>query len=81
MFGTQRHFNFLRWFGVLSFVAIAAAAVTTAATLSHFLAAEMLQWDALMTGEFIGTVSETQSYYGGYSRKTGVAELLGGVAS
>jgi signal transduction histidine kinase len=81
MCGAHQHFNFLRWFGGLSFIAIAAAAVITAATLSHFLATEVLHWDALITGEFIGTVAETQSYYGGYSRKTGVAELLGGIAS
>jgi len=73
--------NFMRWFGGLSFLTVACAAFATAATLSHFLAKEMLQWDAVVTAEFIVTVSEIQSAYGGYARKTGVAELLGKTAS
>jgi two-component system sensor histidine kinase HydH len=74
-------FNFLRWFSALGFITVAAAAVGTAAILSHFLAAEMLQWNATVTAEFVVTVAETQSAYGGYPRKTGVAELLGGAAT
>ena len=73
-----RPFNLLRWFGVTSFVMVSAAAVGCAAMLSHFLAAEMLAWDAVATAEFVVTVAETQSAYGNYPRKTGVAELLGG---
>jgi signal transduction histidine kinase len=69
--------NFMRRFGALSFLTVAVAALATAAILSHFLAEEMLQWDAVGTAEFVGTVAEIQSAYGGYARKTGVAELLG----
>src|SRR5512140_1212570 len=69
--------NFLRRFGALSFLTVACAALATALILSHFVAKEMLQWDAVVTAEFIGTVAEIQSTYGGYARKTGVAELLG----
>jgi two-component system, NtrC family, sensor histidine kinase HydH len=76
-----RPFSLLRWFGALSFVTVTAAAVGTAAAVSHFLAAEILNWDAELTAEFIVTVAETQSVYGGYPRKTGVAELLGGIAT
>ena len=69
--------NFMRRFGALSFLTVAVAALATAAILSHFLAEEMLQWDAVGTAEFVGTVAEIQSAYGGYARRTGVAELLG----
>jgi signal transduction histidine kinase len=73
--------NFMRRFAALSCLAVACAALATAALLSHFLAEEMLQWDAVGTAEFIGTVAEIQSTYGRYARRTGVAELLGKVAT
>lgn len=73
--------NFMRRFGALSFLTVACAALATALTLSHFLAKEMLQWDAVVTAEFIGTVAEIQSTYGGYARRTGVAELVGRTAT
>lgn len=73
--------NFMRRFGALSFLTVACAALATAMMLSHFLAKEMLQWDAAVTAEFVSTVAEIQSNYGGYARRTGVAELLGKTAS
>ncbi|HET9652378.1 MAG TPA: HAMP domain-containing sensor histidine kinase [Usitatibacter sp.] len=73
--------NFMRRFGALSFLTVACAALATAMMLSHFLAKEMLQWDASVTAEFVSTVAEIQSNYGGYARRTGVAELLGKTAS
>jgi signal transduction histidine kinase len=76
-----RPFNLLRWFGALSFITVAAGAVGTAAALSHFVAAEILHWDAEITAEFILSLAETQSAYRGYSGKTGVAELLGGITT
>lgn len=76
-----RPFNLLRWFSALSFIIVTVAAAGTAFALSHFLAAEILHWDAAVTAEFIVSVAETQSAYRGYHRKTGVAELLGGTAT
>jgi two-component system sensor histidine kinase HydH len=76
-----RPMNFLRWFGGLSFLIVGLGALGTAATLSHFLAAEILQWDAGVTAEFVANVAETQSAYGGFPRKTAVAEILGGTAT
>jgi two-component system sensor histidine kinase HydH len=75
----RRPFNLLRWFGALSFITIAAAAITMAAILSYFLAGEILKRHASQTAEFISTVSEIQSDFGGFRHRTGMAELLGGI--
>ncbi len=75
----QRPFDLLRWFGALSFVTIASAAVGMAAILSYFLAGEILRRHASKTAEFISSVAEIQSAFGGFRDRAGMAELLGGI--
>jgi len=73
--------NFMRWFAAMGFVTVTAGAIGTAATLSHYLAREIFQWDALMTAEFVVTVAETESTFKRFARKSGVGELLGRAAT
>ena len=73
--------NFMRWFAAMGFLTVTAGAIATAATLSHYLAREMFQWDAVMTAEFVVTVAETESNFKRFVRKTGVGELLGKAAT
>lgn len=46
-------FNLLRWFSIASLVALIPVAAATAAVLSHFMADNALQRDALLTAQFI----------------------------
>ena len=46
-------FNLLRWFSIVSLLALVPVAAATGSILSHFLTTEALQRDALLTAQFI----------------------------
>ncbi|HET7402254.1 MAG TPA: ATP-binding protein [Usitatibacter sp.] len=73
--------NFLDWFAAVSFITVTLGAIVTAGTLSHFLARELLQWDAVMTAEYIVTIADTESTFKRFARRTGVVEVLGRAAT
>ncbi|HET9700292.1 MAG TPA: ATP-binding protein [Burkholderiales bacterium] len=80
MTAKPRPFNLLRWFALLSLITIAVGAIGMATILSHFLAEEVLRRDAMLTSQFIASAAENESDFFGFSRRTGLAEVLGGTA-
>ena len=56
-----RRFKLLRWVSILGFAAIVIISIPFAATLSHFIASEILDHEANLTSQFVVSVAETQS--------------------
>lgn len=56
-----RPFDLLRWFSIVSFIAIFIISVAFAMILSHFLKQEILQRDAILTSQFVQSIAETQA--------------------
>jgi signal transduction histidine kinase len=81
MTAKPKPFNLLRWFALLSLITIAVGAVGMATILSHFLAEEVLRRDAVLTGQFIASAAENESDLFGLPRRSGLAEVMGGVAT
>ena len=52
----ERPFNLIRWFAVLGFLCIGFAAVGSAVLLTRFLASHMIQRDAEVSADFIGSI-------------------------
>ncbi len=55
-----RPFDLLRWFSIVSFVAVFVFSVAFASILSHFLKQEILQRDAILTSQFVHSLAEVQ---------------------
>jgi two-component system, NtrC family, sensor histidine kinase HydH len=58
---TEKPFNLLRWFSVLSLLTIGIASVVTSIFLSRFLTEHMLKRDAQVTSSFVGSVAKVQN--------------------
>ena len=71
-----RAFNLLRWFSLLSFLAVAAISIGFSATLSHFLTREILQRDALLTSQFVGSIVATQNQQASLGRGVSLGQIL-----
>ena len=69
-------FNLLRWFSVLSFVVVAVISIGFASTLTHFLTREILQRDALLTSQFVGSIVATQNQQARFGRGVTLAQVL-----
>lgn len=59
--GTERPFNLLRWFSLLSFFSIILISIFSAVLLSGFLTDNTLQRDAVVTMEFVQSIIETEN--------------------
>lgn len=57
----ERRFDLLRWFSVVSFIAVFVFSVAFAAVVSHFVKQEILQHDAVLTSQFVHSVAEAQA--------------------
>lgn len=53
-------FDLLRWFSIVSFIAVFAFSIAFAVMLSHFLKGEVLQRDAILTSQFVHSVAQAQ---------------------
>jgi signal transduction histidine kinase len=73
---TQKPFNLIRWFGVMSFVTITLVSVALALIVSHFLTKEILDRDALLTAQFVQSLTESEGMHLGLGVEATVGEML-----
>lgn len=73
---TYLDFDLLRWFSVVSFVAVFIFCISFAVMLSHFLRREILQRDAIQTSQFIVSIAESQVLQAQVGDKVSLAEVL-----
>ena len=71
-----RPFNLLRWFSILSFLAVTVISIGFAGTLAHFLTREILQRDALLTNQFVASIVATQDKQARLGRGITLGQIL-----
>lgn len=74
--GTDRPFDLLRWFSVVSFIAVFVFSVSFAAIVSHFLKQEILHHDAVLTSQFVHSVAEAQVRQANLDPRLTLGEVL-----
>ncbi len=73
---TTRSFNLLRWFSILSFLAVTAISIGFAAVLSHFLTREMLQRDAVLTNQFVSSIVTAENQQARLGNRVTLGQIL-----
>lgn len=69
-------FNLLRWFSILSFLAVTVISIGFAATLSHFLTREILQRDAMLSSQFVASIVATHNRQARLGRGVTLTQVL-----
>jgi two-component system, NtrC family, sensor histidine kinase HydH len=63
MSGGRKSFNLLRWYSVASLLAIVPAAGLMVVSLSHYIANEIIERDAILIAQFIKSIAATESIH------------------
>lgn len=74
--GAIAPFNLLRWYSLSSLVVVVAVAIVFAYGFTRFIARETLQRDAVLTAQFINSMSETETEHAGFRGGLVLPQLL-----
>jgi len=72
----SRPFDLLRWFSIDSFIAVFIISIAFSMILTHFLKQEILQRDAILTSQFVHSVSQAQIRQAHLEDKLTLGEIL-----